>query len=96
MTRTAARASCEHEGFAANVAVTRIEDRPDCYQADVRIECTQCGEPFRFLGLPHGLSFTAPMLSADGLELRAPIEPEGKKRIATKASFHMPHRMEEA
>lgn len=87
---------CEHEDFSAHVAVTRIEDRPNCYQADVRIECSQCGEKFRFLGLRHGLSFTQPMLSADGLELRAPIEPQGVPRIATKATFHMPKPLEEA
>jgi hypothetical protein len=45
------------------------------YSVDFRVECADCGLPFRFMGLPFGLSFSTPRLSADSCELRAPIEP---------------------
>jgi len=74
---------CPHEHFAADVAVNRIgEDDPgndtglpNHYSADVRVRCVDCGEPFRWIGVPAGLSPHQPMCSVDETELRAPIRP---------------------
>ena len=45
------------------------------YTADIKIKCSDCGLAFRFRGLPAGSHYAEPRLSADGLEMRAPIEP---------------------
>lgn len=65
---------CPHMNFNARVAVNRLED-VGRFTADVTIECADCGEPFHFKGLPMGSSPDRPMVSVDGLELRAPIGP---------------------
>ena len=41
---------CDHPEFHADVAVGRIEDLGR-FLAEVKVHCTKCGEPFRFLGL---------------------------------------------
>jgi hypothetical protein len=52
---------------------------PKAYMADVTVSCAPpphgCGEPFRFTGLPAGMSFSHPMVSPNETELRAPIRP---------------------
>jgi hypothetical protein len=45
------------------------------YSADIRIACTQCGEPFRWIGVQAGLKPGRPMVSVDETELRAPVRP---------------------
>ena len=84
--------SCQHEQFSADVSAHRIvdPDKPILFRADVKVRCVQCGEPFRFLGLDAGLNFERPTVSVDGLELNAPIEPEGVPMLANRAVFHMP------
>ena len=70
--------TCKHDRL---VEVTtdfgRIENRegPDTFAADIRIKCADCGVPFRFKGLPGGSSPSKPMVSINGEELRAPMEP---------------------
>jgi hypothetical protein len=72
---------CPHEDFEAFVDVNRIgtEETPDgsprAYMADVRVNCAQCGEKFRFVGVRAGVSFAAPKVSVDEAELHAPIRP---------------------
>lgn len=73
---------CEHESFTSHAVVTRLTETGDLadttvtgYTLDLRVTCDGCGEPFVFLGLAPGMSFTHPMVSADGTELRAPIQP---------------------
>lgn len=73
-------APCEHADFVANVAVNRLLDTGR-FAADIRVGCAHCGEAFRFLGAPAGISYARPMVSVDGTELRCPIEPEGEKRF---------------
>lgn len=71
--------SCEHEEFDSFVGVHRITNEAGvviAYAADIRITCTKCGQPFRFLGLDIGLSSIEPMCSFDGTEARMPISPE--------------------
>lgn len=80
---------CAHEEFHTDVKVTRLEDSGK-FIAEIQVKCLQCNEPFRFVGLPAGLAFDRPTVSIDELELHAPIEPEGEKRLQTSARFQMP------
>jgi hypothetical protein len=66
---------CEHPDFEAFVRVNRIEDR-QAFVADVHVRCAVCGVRFRWLGLEPGLHYARPMVSVDGFELHAPIEPD--------------------
>ena len=67
---------CEHTDFEALVTVNRLED-VEQFAADVHIQCRECGRPFRFLGLPGGISLEYPTISVDGTEARLPIAPGG-------------------
>lgn len=70
---------CAHERFIAQVSVIRLTDTDDGpvtgYTSHIHVKCEQCSLPFRFRGTDYGSSPFKPMLSADGLELRAPLEP---------------------
>lgn len=56
--------------------LTNVEGGPVTgYSADIRVRCAQCDLPFRWMGLPGGLSRDQPATSLAGDELRAPIEP---------------------
>lgn len=71
---------CPHENFAAVVEVNRItagDNDPTvvAYSADIKVECHDCGEPFRWTGAPVGASPREPMCSIDQTELRAPLRP---------------------
>jgi hypothetical protein len=68
--------SCQHKDFAATVDVYRLEDSGR-FSADVRITCTECGTPFRFIGLPAGLDLNGAAVSVDGCEARLAIAPKG-------------------
>lgn len=76
--------TCDHPTFAAVVSVGRLtDDQTGCvvaYEADVRVQCDACGEPFTFQGLPAGSSSGHPTVSVDGQELRAPMLPASAKR----------------
>lgn len=82
-------ADCQHEQFAACASVTRLEDTGR-FICELRVVCVQCREPFRFKGMPPGLSFEVPTVSIDGLEANLPIEPEVEKRLFGGARFEMP------
>jgi hypothetical protein len=79
---------CTHENFTAKIAVGRILDVGK-FVADITVNCVECGEPFRFVGVPAGLSYEHPAVSIDGLELHAPIEPEIEKRLHDRATFQV-------
>jgi hypothetical protein len=68
---------CQHEDFEAAVDVHRLEDSGR-FQADVRINCKECGLPFRFIGLPAGLDLNGAATSADATEARLSIAPKGE------------------
>lgn len=75
---------CEHEDFEANVNVARLENKEGSgmrFQADVTIKCTQCGLPFRFIGLPAGIDLEGACVSIDGTEARMAIAPKGEVRV---------------
>lgn len=44
---------------------------------DVRVECSDCKLPFRFIGLPAGLDLNGAAVSADAQEARLAIAPKG-------------------
>lgn len=77
---------CMHVDFEAHVAVNRlfndpmVEERapdlfPDGFNAEVRVNCRDCGEPFRFVGCKAGLRPDRPMVDPAETELRVPIRP---------------------
>jgi hypothetical protein len=70
---------CPHEDFDVNVEVNRLADHDGGpitgYSADIRVQCAACGEPFRWIGVPAGLSPRGPMCSIDETKLRAPLRP---------------------
>lgn len=45
------------------------------YMADIRVNCSACGEAFRWVGVPAGLKHDRPMVSVDETELHAPLRP---------------------
>lgn len=71
---------CPHEDFDAYVAVNRItasatDPTVVGYAADIKVNCRACDEPFRWTGVPAGLSPGHPTCSVDETELRAPLRP---------------------
>lgn len=65
---------CKHEAFKAKVDINRISDTGR-FMADVTINCSQCGEPFQFIGLEPGLNMNGAAVSLDGIEARMAILP---------------------
>ena len=75
---------CKHLNFRADVAVNRIlaEDDPEkvlYFACDVKIHCTDCGQPLEFQGLPRGVSPYRATVSFDGTEVRLPAVSPGEK-----------------
>ena len=73
---------CKHENFLADVQVNRLPETEGGpvkrYCADVRIKCTDCDLPFRFIGLPAGLDLNGAATSIDATEARLAIAPKGE------------------
>lgn len=71
--------NCSHPEFESEVKVFRLtkEDGGEVYDytADLKIRCAICKTDMKFRGIPMGISPNQPMLSADGVEARIPIEP---------------------
>ncbi|WP_262058535.1 hypothetical protein [Streptomyces sp. STR69] len=71
---------CPHENFDAFVDVNRItasDNDPTVvgYAAGIKVKCRDCDEPFRWTGVPAGVSPARPTCSVDETELRAPLRP---------------------
>lgn len=76
--QTGNAAQCEHKNFESTCAVTRLTDdsgKLTGFTTDISIHCRDCFKPFEWIGVPGGYSPVHPCVSADGLELRAPIKP---------------------
>ncbi len=73
---------CEHNNFSAEVDVNRLEKGNGGpihrYQADIRIKCTECGVPMRFIGLPAGTDLNGACTSINAEEGRFAIAPKGE------------------
>lgn len=73
--------ACPHENMDAYVAVNRITAREEpgspvaAFMADIKVSCADCGEPFRWIGVPAGMKPGQPMCSVDETELHAPLRP---------------------
>lgn len=73
--------ACPHVNFDAYVAVGRLykaeehDGPPDSYIAEITVECADCKEPFRWIGVPAGLRPDRPMVSIDEKTLHAPLRP---------------------
>lgn len=69
--------ACPHEDFEAHVEINRLCDGPGTpvkgFSADIRVRCADCGEKFRWIGVPAGLRPDRPMCSVDETELHAPL-----------------------
>jgi hypothetical protein len=87
---------CAHESFQATTSVgrlSRVEGGPVTgYTADIAIKCSECGLPFRFIGIAAGNHHAEPRVSIDGTELRAPLEPATHEKFLPAASYTMPPR----
>ena len=70
--------SCKHHNFDAKVGVARLEDTGR-FIAEIRIHCTDCNQPFQFLGLEPGLDTDGARVSIDGLKANIAICPQGAK-----------------
>lgn len=84
---------CLHENFEAAVEVIRLQPKEgepvDGFTANVRVTCAKCRVPFRWLGLGVGDSPIEPLTDVEGLELRAPITPQGETLIANRPAFRI-------
>lgn len=79
--------TCEHQDFEARVVVTRLSDDGTgegvhAFVADITVRCAVCQEPFGWKGPPVGLSWREPRVSADALELRAPLMSPAEMELA--------------
>lgn len=70
---------CQHMNFKVGAKVTRLTDIDSGsvtgFTTDITVNCTDCSMPFQWMGLDRGVSLIKPMVSFNGLELRAPIIP---------------------
>lgn len=72
--------ACLHEDFFVQADIGRIEPdtvtgMPKAFICEISVKCEQCGERFRFTGVPAGLSFAHPMVDVAETTLHAPIRP---------------------
>lgn len=66
---------CLHnKNTSANVRIDYLEDTGR-YMCEVKLKCVDCGQPFRFMGLPLGLNMNGAAMGVDGLEARLAIMP---------------------
>ena len=69
--------------LATSVDVARLEDKPGGaitgFNAEIRIDCTDCGQKFQFPGPEPGMDLQGALCSLDGLGARIAISPEGSR-----------------
>lgn len=72
--------ACAHEDFHALANIGRSaasDDDPTivAYHVELQVRCANCGEPFRFMGVPAGWLADRPTCTVDEATLNAPIRP---------------------
>lgn len=72
--------ACPHRRFHVQGDIDRVVETtgdtvPVGFYASVAVTCDECGEPFRWTGLPAGLSPGHPTCSVDERILVAPLRP---------------------
>lgn len=75
---------CEHKRFISKVNVTRLTESEGStdvtgYRADFFVSCEECGQSFKFIGVPQGYNNSHPTTNFNGTELRCPIGPSIEK-----------------
>ncbi len=89
----ALRADCQHQKFQCDARIGRLSDTDDGpitgYTANIKVTCSDCGLPFRFIGIAAGNHYAEPRVSLDGTELRAPLEPATHQKFQLAASYTM-------
>lgn len=70
---------CLHKNFSADVNVIRLikpDDRSIAsFMTEITVRCSDCDEPFRWIGVQAGMMPSHPMCSIDETTLKAPIRP---------------------
>lgn len=75
--------TCEHERFEVEAVVERVwsgdrEGEGDlALHSTIKVRCADCRVRFGVPGLPAGLLWDRPTTDPTGLELRAPLRPDG-------------------
>src|SRR5262249_44477805 len=85
---------CRHERCSAQVDIQRLTDndgRGRHFVAEATVRCSDCGEPFHFLGCDVGLSFARPMVNVGATTLHAPIAP-GEGPFPDRVRYELPSR----
>ena len=72
--------SCLHGNFVVDAKIGRLtendnSDKIISYSCDIKVKCKDCGLPFEWIGLPHGVNSDIPTVSLSNLELRTRIKP---------------------
>lgn len=71
---------CEHPSFDADVEVDRVHHDglvpSTSYMVKVQVRCRFCGTRLAFMGVPMGLNWKEPTVSASRFELIAPARPD--------------------
>ena len=79
---------CKHMNFKVENIVNRLTDdngEVTDFHMDVNVQCDDCDMPFRFKGLPPGLSGEKPSTCIVGQQGRFPLEPvDGCLRMKSK------------
>lgn len=72
--------ACPHHKTEITAHVMHLTKGPDGpvegYSVELRLNCTECGDRFQWIGLPMGYSPGQPMSDVEGFVLRAPVRPE--------------------
>lgn len=69
-------AACDHtKGVTLESNATHLVDHAGTrYMLDLKATCAGCGKPFRFVGLPLGVSVARATMLPSGLEASLPME----------------------
>ena len=65
-------AKCPHPDMEYHVHTANLGDSI-MKAVEIKAKCRHCGKDMRFIGLPTGVSFQRPTVSADGLVVRFPM-----------------------
>jgi hypothetical protein len=75
---------CQHMNFRVNANIGRLmgsdkgnPEKVNCFLAEIRVHCVECGLPFEWVGFECGLSSESEHVDTSAQELRAPIKPKG-------------------
>lgn len=82
--------TCQHTAFSLTSKVASLEDIGR-FMLEVKVNCTECGKAFQFLGLNPGLNLSGASCDLDGLEGRFAICPAGSQPNPFQKMAHGGH-----